>query len=55
VAGVEGTGLRVFGLVVTAVDVTVVDLSDSTEGRERDATPSGGKFPQARIVTSEFT
>jgi hypothetical protein len=51
VAGVEVAGLRVFGLIVTAVDGTVVDLPDTFEMRERYATPSGGRFPQARIVT----
>ena len=50
-AGVEVAGLGVFGLVVTAVDGTVVDLADTAEMRERYATPSGGRFPQARIVT----
>lgn len=49
--GVEVAGLRVFGLVVTAVDGTVVDLADTAEMRERYATPAGGWFPQARIVT----
>jgi len=48
---VEVAGLRAFGLVVTAVDGTVVDLADTLENRERYATPSGGRFPQARIVT----
>lgn len=51
VARVEVTGPRVFGLVVTAVDGTVVDLADTAEMRERYATPSAGRFPQARIVT----
>jgi hypothetical protein len=50
-AVVEVAGLRVFGLVVTAVDGTVVDLADTAEIRDRYATPSGGRFPQARIVT----
>jgi len=50
-AAVEVAGLRVFGLVVTAVDGTVVDLADTAEIRERYATPRGGRFPQARIVT----
>jgi len=48
---VEVAGLRVFGLVVTAVDGTVVDLADTARIRERYATPSGGRFPQARLVT----
>lgn len=48
---VEVAGLRVFGLVVTAVDGTVVDLADTAQIRERYATPSGGRFPQARVVT----
>ena len=48
---VEVAGLRVSGLVVTAVDGTVVDLADTAQIRERYATPSGGRFPQARVVT----
>ena len=48
---VEVAGLRVFGLVVTAVDGTVVDLADTAQIREGYATPSGGRFPQARVVT----
>src|SRR5665811_1845916 len=48
---VEVAGLRVVGLVVTAVDGTVVDLADTVQIRERYATPSGGRFPQARVVT----
>ena len=48
---VEVAGLRVFGLVVTAVDGTVVDLADTAQIRERYATPSRGRFPQARVVT----
>jgi len=48
---VEVAGLRAFGLVVTAVDGTVVDLADTAAVRERFATPSGGLFPQARLVT----
>jgi len=47
----EVPGMRVFDLVVTAVDGTVVDLADTFENQERYATPSGGRFPQARIVT----
>jgi len=48
---VEVAGSRVFGLVVTAVDGTVFDLAATDAMRERFATPSGGRFPQARLVT----
>ncbi|WP_165034720.1 IS4 family transposase [Candidatus Protofrankia californiensis] len=48
---VETTGLRMFGLVVTAVDGTVFDLAATDAISERFATPSGGRFPQARVVT----
>lgn len=48
---VEVAGRRVVGLVVTAADGTVMDLADTAEIRERCATPSGSRFPQARIVT----
>jgi Insertion element 4 transposase N-terminal/Transposase DDE domain len=48
---VEVAGLRVFGLVVTAVDGTVVDLADTAQNRERFATPAAGRFPQARLIT----
>ena len=44
-------GLRVFGLVVTAVDGTVFDLAAADAVGGRFATPSGGRFPQARVVT----
>jgi hypothetical protein len=49
--GVETAGLRVFGLVVTAVDGTVFDLAAADGVAGRFATPSGGRFPQARVVT----
>ena len=44
-------GLRTFGLVVTAVDGTVVDLPAARPIRRRFAIPAGGRFPQARLVT----
>ena len=44
-------GLRTFGLVVTAVAGTVVDLPATDPVRVRFATPAGGRFPQARLVT----
>jgi hypothetical protein len=50
-AGPETPGLRVFGLVATATDGTVFDLAATAEVAERFATPSGGRFPQARVVT----
>jgi hypothetical protein len=49
--GLEASGLRVFGLVVTAVDGTVIDLAATDDVAGRFATPSGGRFPQARVVT----
>lgn len=51
VAGLETAGGRVFGLVVTAVDGTVFDLAATGVVAERFATPSGGRFPQPRVVT----
>jgi hypothetical protein len=45
------TGSLLFGLVVTAVDGTVFDLAASDDIKKRFATPSGGRFPQARVVT----
>jgi hypothetical protein len=45
------SGSLLFGLVVTAVDGTVFDLAATDPIRERFATPSGGRFPQARVVT----
>jgi hypothetical protein len=44
-------GALLFGLVVTAVDGTVFDLAATDGIRARFATPSGGRFPQARVVT----
>ena len=45
------SGALLFGLVVTAVDGTVFDLAAADAIRERFATPSGGRFPQVRVVT----
>jgi hypothetical protein len=50
-AAVTAAGCLMFGLVVTAVDGTVFDLAGTDLIRERFATPSGGRFPQARVVT----
>jgi hypothetical protein len=54
-AGVAGrvtaAGSLVFGLVVTATDGTVFDLAATEAIRARFATPTGGRFPQARAVT----
>jgi hypothetical protein len=44
-------GSVVFGLVLTAVDGTVLDLASTGQMRARFATPAGGRFPQARVVT----
>jgi Transposase DDE domain/Insertion element 4 transposase N-terminal len=49
--GLDLPGLRVFGLLVTAVDGTVFDLAGTDENAQRFAIPSGGRFPQARLVT----
>ena len=48
VAGVEVAGLRVFGLVVTAVDGTVMDLADTAEIGERYATPVRWQIPPSQ-------
>lgn len=48
---VTATGSGVFDLVVTAADGTVFDLAASEDMTARFATPSGGRFPQARVVT----
>ena len=51
-SGVEpGYGQRVFGFLVTAVDGTVFDVAATTAMRARFAVPSGGRFPQVRVVT----
>ncbi|HSV64599.1 MAG TPA: transposase domain-containing protein [Mycobacteriales bacterium] len=53
-AGVAATataGSVMFGLVVTAVDGTVLDLAATDAIRARFGTPSGGRFPHARVVT----
>jgi hypothetical protein len=39
-----------FGLLVTAIDGTVFDLADTDEMRAAFTTPTGGRFPQARMV-----
>jgi hypothetical protein len=44
-------GQRVFGLLVTAVDGTVFDVAATAAMRARFAVPSGGRFPQVRVVT----
>jgi len=50
--GVEpACGQRVFGLLVTAVDGTVFDVAATRAMRTRFAVPSGGRFPQVRVVT----
>jgi Transposase DDE domain/Insertion element 4 transposase N-terminal len=52
VAGrVTTAGSLVFGLVVTATDGTVFDLAATAAIQARYATPTGGRFPQARAVT----
>jgi DDE family transposase/transposase IS4-like protein len=44
-------GSVAFGLVLTAVDGTVLDLASTKQIQARFATPAGGRFPQARVVT----
>jgi len=39
-----------FGLLVTAIDGTVFDLADTAQMRAEFTTPTGGRFPQARMV-----
>jgi hypothetical protein len=47
-----GSGaIRLFGRVVVAVDGTVVDLPRGGTNHERFKVPTGGRFPQARLVT----
>jgi hypothetical protein len=50
-AALSARGSMVFGLLVTATDGTVFDLAATDEMTARYATPSGGRFPQARVVT----
>jgi Transposase DDE domain/Insertion element 4 transposase N-terminal len=50
-AAAATAGSVMFDLVVTAVDGTVLDLAATDAIRARFATPSGGRFPQARVVT----
>jgi hypothetical protein len=45
-----GTESYAFGLLVTAIDGTVFDLADTAQMRAGFATPSKGRFPQARMV-----
>jgi hypothetical protein len=44
-------GAYEFGLELTVVDGTTFDLPNTDEMREHFATPTGGKHPQARLVT----
>jgi hypothetical protein len=44
-------GQRMFGLLLTAVDGTVFDLPATDAIKARFAVPSGGRFPQVRVVT----
>ena len=54
-AGVEQypdlPGAMVFGLLATAFDGTVIDLPATAAIEAEFATPCGGRFPQARLVT----
>jgi hypothetical protein len=50
-AATTTTGSWMFGLVLTAVDGTVFDLAATDPIRQRYATPSAGRYPQARLVT----
>jgi hypothetical protein len=44
-------GATDFGLEMTAYDGTTFDLADTDAMRECFATPTGGRHPQARVVT----
>ncbi len=46
-----GAGSYAFGLLLTAFDGTVLDLAATGDIAAAYATPSGGKYPQARLVT----
>jgi hypothetical protein len=46
-----GPGSYAFGLLLTAFDGTVFDLAATDEIAAQFATPSAGRFPQARLVT----
>jgi hypothetical protein len=46
-----GPGSYAFGLLLTAFDGTVFDLAATAEIAAEFATPSAGRFPQARLVT----
>ena len=46
-----GPGSHAFGLLLTAFDGTVLDLPATSDIAAQFATPSGGKYPQARLVT----
>lgn len=46
-----GAGSCAFGLLLTAFDGTVFDLAATAEIAAEFATPSAGRFPQARLVT----
>jgi hypothetical protein len=46
-----GPGSHAFGLLLTAFDGTVLDLPATGHIAAEFATPSGGKYPQARLVT----
>lgn len=45
-----GPSCYAFGLLVTAFDGTVVDLAATPDIQAAYATPSGGRFPQVRLV-----
>lgn len=46
-----GPGSHAFGLLLTAFDGTVLDLPATGDIAAEFATPTGGKYPQARLVT----
>jgi hypothetical protein len=46
-----GAGSYAFGLLLTAFDGTVIDLAATGDIAAIYATPTGGKYPQARLVT----
>ena len=52
ILGIEPqAGQRRFGLLLSAVDGTVFDLPATDAIKARFAVPSGGRFPQVRVVT----
>ena len=47
----RGGELMLFGRAAVAADGTVLDLAEGGDNHTEFATPTGGRFPQARLVT----